>query len=153
MKCRTKNFLCVILALCFAVFSLCYAYAEVETERIKEEPIILEYNNTKSAVTSVDINSNGKLTIINTYKGYPSITTHAKITTYVEKKVIGFFWKRMDNGQTNNEWVDNIYAVSYSGAHTLQLSSKGTYRITVTYEIFGEAGSADIIPCIQTTTY
>lgn len=54
--------------------------------------------------------------------------------------------KKVDIGQTNNQWVDTIYNYSYSGSHSVQLSSKDIYRITVNYEISGTGGAVDKIP-------
>lgn len=49
----------------------------------------------------------------------------------------------MDNGQTDDQWVDTIKNYRYSGSRTYQLSSSGTYRVTVAYKIYGSGGSAD----------
>lgn len=110
-------------------------------------------NNALSAQSSVSISSTGVLTIKNKLQGIPGVTTKTVITTYVEKKVLGLFWKRVDIGQTNNQWVDTIYNDSYTSSHSVQLSSKGTYRITVKYEISGTGGAVDKIPYEITKTY
>ncbi len=111
------------------------------------------YNNTISAQSSASISSTGVLTINNKYQGISGTTTKAVITTYVEKKVLGIFWTKVDIGQPDNKWVDTIYNYKYSGSHSVQLSSKGTYRITVNYEISGTGGAVDKIPYEITKTY
>lgn len=103
------------------------------------------YNNVNSTNSSASISSSGVLTVTNRYVGSSSVTTKAIITTYVEKKVLGLFWSRVDIGQTNDEWVDTIYNYTYTGSHSVQLSSTGTYRVTVEYVIYGSGGSADTI--------
>lgn len=103
------------------------------------------YNNVNSTNSSASISSSGVLTITNRYVGSSSVTTKAIITTYVEKKVLGLFWSRVDIGQTNDEWVDTIYNYTYTGSHSVQLSSTGSYRVTVEYVIYGSGGSADMI--------
>lgn len=111
------------------------------------------YNNTVSAQSSASLSSTGTLTINNKYTGISGTTTKAVITTYVEKKTLGIFWKKVDIGQTDNKWVDTIYNYKYSGSHSVQLHSKGTYRIKVNYEIYGTGGAVDKIPYEITKTY
>lgn len=103
------------------------------------------YNNTSSARTTATISSSGMLTVTNSYYGFEGETTKAVITTYVEKKFLGLFWTRVDIGTTDDEWVDTVYDYTYSGTHTFQLTSTGTYRITATYVISGTGGAADEI--------
>lgn len=103
------------------------------------------YNNVINTDSSASISSSGVLTVTNSYSGINSVTTKATITTYVEKRVLGIFWSRVDIGQTNDEWVDTVYNYKYSGSHSVQLSSTGTYRVTVEYVIYGSGGSADTI--------
>ena len=111
------------------------------------------YNNTASADTSANVSGTGLLTISNRFTGFPSITTHAVITTYVEKRFLGLFWIRVDIGQTDNEWVDIIYDFTYVGGHTFQLTSTGTYRVTAVFNICGSGGPPDVITCRSTVVY
>ena len=111
------------------------------------------YNNTLSARTTVAVSSTGELSVVNSYRGFEDVTTKAVITTYVEKKVLGLFWTRVDIGTTDDQWVDTVYNYYYTGGHTFQLNSTGTYRITVTYTIYGAGGTADEIECQETKTY
>lgn len=103
------------------------------------------YNNTVSASTTVNVSSTGKITITNKYTGRKDVTTKAVITTYIEKRFLGIFWTRVDIGTTNDEWVDTIYDYRYSGDHSFQLESTGTYRVTVEFVISGFGGAADEI--------
>lgn len=111
------------------------------------------YNNTASTSTSMVINENGLMTITYRYTGIPSTTSHATITTYVEKRTLGIFWTRVDIGVENDEWRDTIYDYRYTGTRTLQLSKSGTYRVKVTYMIYGSGGSADEIVYERTDSY
>lgn len=111
------------------------------------------YNNTLSARTTIAISSTGELSVVNSYQGFENVTTKAVITTYVEKKVLGLFWTRVDIGTTDDQWVDTIYNYYYTGRHNFQLNSTGTYRVTVTYKIYGSGGTADEIECQETKTY
>lgn len=111
------------------------------------------YNNVVSAYTSATVSENGFLTIRNTYTGRQNVTTKAVITTYVEKKVLGLFWTRVDLGITDDQWVDTIYNYIYNGTHSVQLEATGTYRITATYVISGTGGTADEIEKTYEITY
>lgn len=111
------------------------------------------YNNTLSARTTIAIFSTGELSVVNSYQGFENVTTKAVITTYVEKKVLGLFWTRVDIGTTDDQWVDTIYNYYYTGGHNFQLNSTGTYRVTVTYKIYGSGGTADEIEYQETKTY
>ena len=149
MKKIIKRIFVAILILCLTIVPLSPVSAAVADGN----EIMPYYNNVKSASTVISINSNGKLTITYSYSGSPSITTKAVITTYIEKKTLGLFWTRVDIGTTNDEWVDTINSYSYSGTRTYQLSSKGTYRVTTVYKIYGSGGAADEIECKAQDSY
>ncbi len=103
------------------------------------------YNNVHYATSDMLISSSGQAEITNSFSGDPSVFTKAIITTYIEKRILGIFWTKVDIGQTNDEWIDTIYTNVYSGTHSVQLPSTGTYRATVEYVIYGSGGSADTI--------
>ena len=117
------------------------------------EDITPYYNNTLSARTTISISSAGKLSIVNSYHGFQNVTTRAVITTYIEKKVLGLIWTKVDIGLPNDQWVDAVNNYYYTGEHTFQLSSKGTYRVTVSFKIYGSGGTADEIERQETKTY
>lgn len=119
--------------------------ASIPVKAAMKEEIAPCYNNVISADTVVSISSSGVAKVTNSYTGASSVTSKAVITTYIEKRTLGIFWSRVDIGQTNDEWVDTIYNYKYSGSHSVQLSSTGTYRVTVEYVIYGSGGSADTI--------
>ena len=111
------------------------------------------FNNTILASSVAAVSSSGLLTVTNQYQGIPGKTTKGELTTYIEKKTWGLFWKRVDIGEPNNEWYDVIYNYVYAGDHTFQLPSKGTYRITVVYVISGSGGAPDTITRTIKKTY
>ena len=101
------------------------------------EGIMLCNNN----VLQTDANffiSNDTAYITVSYIGYNNITTHAKITTTLQKRTLLLFW----NDQV--EWVDTSVATDDIFEHTYPVSS-GTYRVKITYEISGTGGATDII--------
>ncbi len=111
------------------------------------------YNNVEYVETRATISSSGEMTITNIVRGEDGFFTRAVITTYVEKRILGIFWSRVDIGQTNDEWIDTIYTNVYSGTHSVQLPSTGTYRVTVEYVIYGSGGSPDTITQEVKKTY
>lgn len=111
------------------------------------------YNNVVTTDTAAVISSSGKLTARYSYDGKEDVTTKAVITTYVEKKVLGLFWSRVDIGTTDDEWVDTIYDHAYTGSHSVQLSSEGTYRVTFIFVIYGTGGAADEITSEKELVY
>lgn len=125
------------------VFLLLIAF--VPAKAAVNEDVAPCYNNVVSVSSVASISSTGVLKVTNSYSGDSSVTTKAVITTYVEKRVLGLFWSRVDIGQTDDEWIDTIYDYEYSGSHSIQLSSTGTYRVTVEYVIYGSGGTADTI--------
>lgn len=119
--------------------------AFVPAKAVAKDEIAPYYNNVITANSTATISSSGVMTVENIYTGFQSVTTKAVITTYIEKKVLGLFWSRVDIGQTDDEWVDTIYSYEYSGSHSVQLEKTGTYRVTVEFVIYGSGGSADTI--------
>lgn len=140
MKKLGKKLIAAVLTMCLMMIPL----GSVSAAAATQEEISPRLNNTASTTTTMNINSSGKLTIAYNYEGFSSITTKAVITTYIEKRgFLGLTWSRVDIGMTNNQWVDTIYDYSYTGTRTFQLSSSGTYRVTVVYKIYGSGGAAD----------
>ena len=144
---RLTGIISVLLIMCLFVIPLSPVSAATE------EGVMPRYNNVATVTGAMSINDSGKMTISYKYTGSPSITTKAVITTYIEKKFLGLFWKRVDIGKTDNQWVDTINDYMYSGSRTYQLSSTGTYRVTIIYKIYGSGGSADEIELQKTDSY
>lgn len=141
---KTNKVLILFLAVIVMFSSLCQpVYADSEG---------LRYNYVISADSVPSVDSTGYLYVSFSYTGYNGITTGAKITTYVQKRILGIFWTKVDNGQPNNEWVDNVTGSSYRGHHELQLSSTGTYRVTSEFIIYATTGS-EPITCQSTIVY
>ncbi len=53
------------------------------------------------------------------------------VKTYIEKKVLGLFWSRVETGTKDNEWTDRFSKKFFVGSHTLQLTESGTYRAII----------------------
>ncbi len=148
MKRQFKRLLVAVLTVCLLVVPLYPVSAAAPQNEIM--PL---FNNTASASVVIGINDSGKMTINYQYVGFSGITTHAVITTYIEKKTLGLFWTRVENGQPNNQWVDTVNGHSATGTRTCQLAEKGTFRVTAVYKVYGSGGAADEIECQATDTY
>lgn len=84
----------------------------------------------------------GELNIHNTYNVSSGTGfTSAKIQTYVERRTLGLFWVKVNNGQPNNTWVDTSTSLSYGKNYSLTLTQTGTYRVTAEYTFYGSSGS------------
>ena len=143
---KTQKKLSILLALCLIIslFSL--------TEFSANE-IMPQYNNMIDATINTSVDDEGLLRIQYSCIGYSGITTKIVMTTYVEKKTLGLFWTRIDLGNSEDEWIHTIKSYQYIGPRYLSLPSKGTYRITVTYTVYGSGGSSDEITRQNTITY
>ena len=78
------------------------------------------------------------------YSGYLGVTTSAVIESKIQKKIL-FWWFDVNNGQTNNTWVDTFSTWYGRTQHTLGISESGSYRAVIKYTISGSGGSDDII--------
>lgn len=150
MKKTVKSAFVSLLILCLTIVSIGSVSVSAANP---DDGIMPLYNNVATATANLSISNSGKLTINYSYTGSPGITTKAVITTYIEKKTLGLFWKRVDIGKTNNQWVDTINNYKYAGSRTYQLSSTGKYRVTVIYKVYGTGGAADTIEAPIEFTY
>ena len=109
--------------------------------------VSLYTNNTMSTYTSFIITDSGEARVAYEYDGYEGITAGAVITIKIEKRNFFFFW---------DEIVEDCFVVpevSGFGCNYYQLTSKGTYRCTVTYRVSGTTGVDDLITFEDTKTY
>ena len=115
-----------------------------------DEPTRSKYYNT--VLTSAGVVS-GVLNIHNEYTTLSNTGfSSAEIHTYVERKVLGIFWVKVDNGQTDKTWVDTSTSRVYGKNYTLTLTQTGTYRVTADYTFYGSSGS-ESITMQKTVTY
>lgn len=149
MKKVKKQIVAVLLVLCMGIVpfsTVNAAEGQISSYSLGSGTEIMPlYNNVSSVSSTMSISSSGKMEILYQYAGFPSTTTKAVITTYIEKRTLGIFWKRVDIGETDDQWVDTINDYRYNGVRTYQLSDSGTYRVTITYKIYGSGGSADTV--------
>ena len=136
MKKTIKSSLALVIAIVM-MFSVCICLVHAKGTGPKS----LYYNTVGSTAS---ITSGGELSVINHYTISSSAFTSAKISTYVERKVLGLFWVKVDNGQPNKTWVAYPTATVYNKQYTLQLSQTGNYRVTVEYIFYGSNGTETV---------
>lgn len=105
-------------------------------------------NNVNSTDVSFSISSSGKATVSYEYYGKSGVTKNAEIVSKVQKKV-GLIWVTVDGGS----WTDTSTSTNFSKSHSVQLSTKGTYRAHVVFTISGTGGSDDKITKNVEKTY
>lgn len=140
-----KRGLCLILfaaVLFVSAFSLPYPAKAAIT-----------YHNTTNTSLTCSINSSGKLHADLTVKGISGTTTLIEADLYVEIRLLGSIWARINIGYPNDVWHDSTTSYNYSNYFEHQLTVHGTYRVSVTYTVSGTGGSPDVIPKTSTAVY
>ncbi len=140
-----KRGVCLILLLCTVLITF-GGYS-------KKADAATTYHNTAGASINGYITSTGVMRTELTVDGIKNVTTRIQADVYIEKRILGIFWKRVDIGYPNNVWHDSTTSFYYFNYFDVQLSSAGTYRATVTYTVSGTGGSDDIITMTHTSTY
>ena len=111
------------------------------------------YNNTTFTNLTCSVSSAGVLSANMTVTGIKGTTSGIAVELYVQKRILGLFWKKVDIGCPNNIWTDSTTSTTYSHVFTHTLTSTGTYRVTVTYTVSGSGGADDVITMTDTVTY
>jgi len=78
------------------------------------------------------------------YNGNPDTFTVAKLTVTFQKRFLGIFWRTVDIGTENNEWVAYCYDLRGDFYDNVTMNGTGTYRANFKLEIMG-GGSVDVI--------
>ena len=147
-KNRLKKSIALLLA-CISLFAL---WGNVLSVNVRAAEIAPYYDIVTTANCTASAPS-GKLTAAATYSGSTNKVSKVVITMYVEKKTAGLFWSKIDLGTTNNQWVDTLYKAAASCSHSVQLPSKGTYRVTAVFTVYGKDGSSEEITKRATVEY
>ena len=135
----------IVLAAVILVMGIAVPYRKAEAA--------MTYNNTTDAYMSASVDSNGNLEANLLVNGKEGITSCIEADLYVERKILGVFWTRVEIGYSNNVWHDSTTSYLYQNAFSTNLSSTGTYRVTVTYTVHGSGGSNDSITKTSTVNY
>jgi len=142
---RTTAGKTIYTLLIIALLSISFLSATADT--IPSQKYIESYavrNNNTIRTSEYFSISSGEAVIYTSYVGYQNITTGAQIESKVQKKFL-LFWFDVDNGQTNNTWIDSVAGYQGSVTHSTGLSSTGNYRAVITYYVYGSGGDTDVI--------
>lgn len=105
-------------------------------------------NNTSTIDTIFTINENGYAILTCNCRGYRGITTSIVVDSKIEKQS-GSSWVQVAGAS----WTDTSSLYYCSKEHSIQLTSRGTYKATVTYTVSGSGGAADVIVAEIQKTY
>lgn len=111
------------------------------------------YNNTLSTDVSFPISNSGIATVRIKVSGYSGVTKKIKTTSYIERKYLGLFWIKVNNGLPSDEWIDSSSNYLLNVSHSLQLGKSGEYRAVVKFVISGSGGTDDTFKQIVYSNY
>lgn len=138
-----KKVVCIMFALLLAF--LC-AIPIAAQENITNETVVTpRLSHCGACLTTFAISDSGIAKIYVQYDGYPETFVEAKVTVKIQKRFLGLFWKTVDIGDTNDEWVAYSNEVYGSFRKTFSVDGTGTYRAKFKIEIRGTDGTVDVI--------
>lgn len=143
MKNEVKKTICICMATLIMCLSMVVsAFASDSLSTITTSP---RYAHCNDCTTTFSITDPGTAHVTVTYYAYPATFHEAKISVQIQKRFLGLFWKTVDIGYANNEWV--AYSTDIDGYfyNYFTVDGKGTYRANITLEIKGTDGTVDLI--------
>lgn len=130
-----KKTLALIVAL-ISIFSL----ASFDIGSAKAASVQPRWNNANSTTLGLIIDDDGMAEISINCIGISNKTTKIVAKSKLERKW-GLLWLDVDGG----EWTDTVNGTYMFVTHKLQLSKKGTYRVTTKFTVSGSGGADDSI--------
>ena len=83
--------------------------------------------------------------VLVTYSAKADVFVQAKLTVKIQKKFLGLFWRDVDIGLTDNEWIEYSYDIHGRFYNYFPADGSGTYRAVFLLEMHGTTGVSDII--------
>ncbi len=152
-----KKKLITLLLTVLAVVMLCQtaASASVVASAEAEDPYGVApcWNNTNMCTFDFAVLDPGIAYVEALYSAEEQYFTCAKITVKIQKRFMGIFWKTVDIGMTDNEWVTYSFERDHQFTHSFTVDGTGTYRALFTLEIEGTGGDTDVIEETMQSTY
>lgn len=115
-------------------------YASLDTETISPR-----FTNCNECDFMFRVLDPGEAHVGVTYYAKSDVFTQAKLTVKIQKKFLGLFWRTVDIGTTNDEWIaysNDVYGEFYN---CFNVDGTGTYRAVFCVEIYGTSGAVDTI--------
>lgn len=88
------------------------------------------WNGIENVSLTFSITNAGNASVVYTVSGIPD-SSNFLIKTYIEKRTMSLFWKRVNIGQPDDEWTDRTSKNYYINSHSVTVTEDGTYRATV----------------------
>ena len=102
------------------------------------------WENTHTASMSFVVVDPGVANFVVSYIADPDTFAIAKLTVTFEKRYLGVFWRTVDIGTENNEWVDYCGDQRGDFIGNVTLDGTGTYRANFQLIVYS-AETADVI--------
>ena len=143
MRKNIKKLMCIMIALLMA-FSCAISVCAQETETT-ENVVMPRLSHCTRCSTSFSVDDTGIAAVSVRYVGRADTFVEAKVTVQIQKRFLGFFWKTVDIGYANDEWI--AYSTDLNGIfyNTFSVDDSGTYRAKFKVEIRGTDGTVDVI--------
>lgn len=103
------------------------------------------YSNVNACSLDFIITDSGLAQVKVSYEGRFGYMTQVRSEIYLQKRVLGIFWKKVDIGVTDNVWVDTSTEDAYFFTHSAQLQDTGTYRAVFEVTFSGTGGADDVV--------
>jgi hypothetical protein len=103
------------------------------------------YNNCYGCSCTFAVTDTGEAHVNVTYHAINDAFSEARVTVKIQKRFLGIFWKTVDIGLPNNEWIDTSTDINGVFYNSFDVDGTGTYRAIFTVEIIGIDGSVDVI--------
>ena len=137
--------LILILSMLFVMGVGGFTVSATEPSFVNSEAVSPRYANCNQCYFSFEVLDPGEAHVVVTYIAKADVFTRADLTVKIQKKFLGIFWKTVDIGIPNNEWVPYSTAVNGQFYKSFSVDGTGTYRAVFRLEIHGTSGSVDTI--------
>ena len=131
------------LLACLLIMATMVAVIPVGAFAEENSGITPRYSNVNACSLSFIISDNGLAQVKVSYEGRVGYMTQVRSEIYLQKRVLGIFWKKVDIGVTDNVWVDTSTEDMYCFTHAAQLQDTGTYRAVFNVTFSGTGGADD----------
>lgn len=138
-----------VFTMMFSNASVVYAIDDINassyTSSYSSSEAVPYWDNCNKCSFSFNVLDPGEAHVNVSYVAESSVFVQAKSTVKIQKKFLGLFWRTVDIGETNNEWVEYCTDVYGDLYNCFTVDGTGTYRAVFTLEITGTDGSVDVI--------
>lgn len=140
MKKHLKPLLALALTLIMCFTGITSLAAEAETGI---SPRLSHMGGARFSFNALDVG--GEVYVA--YEGYEDSFVRAKVTIKLQKQFLFFWWTDVD------EWSATSTELWGYFLHVFPLDGRGTYKATMTLEVFGTDGTSDVIVDSIESTY